>query len=150
MTKCIFCDIVKGAAPASVAHHDKTATAFMDIQPINPGHVLIIPNTHAACLSELEEVREHLFRIAMRIAVASKRTGIRCEGVNLFLADGKAASQEIFHVHLHVIPRFREDGFGLRFGPNYGFRPSRDELDNIAIKIKEIIHSQNVNPKKRN
>lgn len=149
MAKCIFCDIIEGAARASVVHKDETVTALMDIQPVNPGHVLVIPNNHAANLSELKgEVGAHMFKIAMRIAAALKRAGIRCEGVNLFLADGKAASQEIFHVHLHVIPRFREDGFGLKFGPNYGFRPGRDELDNVANKIKDVIPSQDANLKR--
>ena len=64
---------------------------------------------------------------------------MKCEGVNLHLADGEAAGQEVSHVHLHVIPRFRGDGFGIKFGPKYGFRPRRKELDAVALRIKQAM-----------
>ena len=88
----------------------------MDIFPVNPGHVLVIPTSHSAFLAELDpEAGAELFRVAQRVAAALRRSDPRCEGVNLFLADGEAAGQEIFHVHLHVIPRQRGDGSGFRF-----------------------------------
>jgi histidine triad (HIT) family protein len=62
---------------------------------------------------------------------------VRCEGVNLFLADGEAAMQEVFHSHLHVFPRYRGDGFGLKFPPGYADKPGREELDAIAEKIRD-------------
>jgi histidine triad (HIT) family protein len=62
-----------------------------------------------------------------------------CEGVNLFLADGKVAGQEVAHVHLHVIPRSAGDGFGLRFGPEYETLPKRGDLDHIALAIREAM-----------
>ena len=137
MDNCVFCRIVKGVAPASIVYADEKAMAFMVLQPVNPGHLLVIPKPHFAYLSELPpEMGSHMFRIAMCTAEALRQSGIRCEGINLFLADGEAAFQEIFHVHLHVIPRFRGDGFGLEFGPNYGFKPARKELDDIAEKIR--------------
>ena len=137
MASCIFCDIVQGKAPASIVYQDNIVTAFMDTQPVNPGHVLIVPNTHATYLSDLdEESGAHLFVTAMRVASALRRSGLRCEGINLFLADGEAAFQEVFHVHLHVIPRYIGDGFGLRFGPHYGQTPARTELDDIAARIR--------------
>lgn len=140
MEDCVFCRIVRGSAPASIVYTDEEVMAFMDIRPINPGHVLVIPKTHAADLSELDaETGAHIFKAAMRIAEALRRSGIKCEGVNLFLADGEAASQEIFHVHLHVVPRFRGDGFGIKFGPNYGLKPERKKLDEIAEKIRTSI-----------
>ena len=137
MDHCIFCDIVQEDAPASVVHADEMVTAFMDTQPVNPGHVLIVPNAHASFLSSLDErTGAHLFVVGMRIAAALRRSGLRCEGINLFLADGEAAFQEVFHVHLHVIPRYTGDGFGLRFGPHYGQRPRRAELDDAGTKIR--------------
>jgi histidine triad (HIT) family protein len=143
MANCIFCDILKGTLSASIIYSDEKVTALMDIQPVNPGHVLVIPNTHAAYLSDLDqETGGHLFKTAMRIADAIRRTNIKCEGVNLFLADGKVAGQEVFHVHLHVIPRFVDDGFGLKFGPNYGLRPSREELDKHADKIRKAMRKK--------
>jgi len=138
MENCVFCRIVKGVAPASVVYSNEKVMALMDIQPVNQGHVLIIPKTHATYLSDLgEEIGSHMFKIAMRVSQALRESGVKCEGIDLFLADGEVAGQEIFHVHMHVIPRFKGDGFGIKFGSNYGARPERRELDSVAKKIKE-------------
>ena len=140
---CVFCRIVNGIEPASVVYSDNEVLAFVDTTPVNPGHLLVIPKVHAAQLSELDpETGGHMFKVAMRIAEASRRSGIKCEGVNLFLADGEAAFQDVFHVHLHVIPRFSGDRFGLKLGPEYGIRPDRKELDEIAGKIGTAMSRQ--------
>jgi histidine triad (HIT) family protein len=137
---CVFCQIIQGKLQASYVYRDKRATAFLDIQPITPGHVLVIPNIHAARLVDLdEEYGAHMFRTALQISKALFKSGVRCEGVNFHLADGKAAGQEIFHIHLHVYPRFPGDGAGLKVGPNYGTRPSRSELDETAKRIKSAM-----------
>ena len=112
----------------------------MDIQPVNPGHVLVVPNRHATFLADLDpEDGVRMFRVAQQVASALRARGVRCEAVNLFLADGEAAGQDVFHVHLHVIPRYRGDGFGLRFSPAYGTRPPRAELDRIARQIGDAL-----------
>jgi histidine triad (HIT) family protein len=140
MDNCIFCQIISGAMTASLVHRDEHCTAFMDIRPINEGHVLVIPNRHAAFLSELDpEDGAHCFRLGQRIASALRASGLRCEGVNLLLSDGRAAMQEVLHVHLHVIPRYAGDGFGLRFGPSFGRNPGRGELDKNANNIYNAI-----------
>lgn len=140
MSDCIFCDILSGKLLSSVVYQDERCTALMDIQPINPGHVLVIPNSHAACLADLEEgVGSDLFRVAQRVAAALRSSGLRCEGVNLFLADGEAAGQEVFHVHLHVFPRHKGDGFGFKFPSGYSNKPDRRELDAIALQIKDAL-----------
>jgi histidine triad (HIT) family protein len=140
VSTCIFCDIVVGAAPASVVHRDDFCTAFMDIRPVNPGHVLVVPNRHAIGLGDLpSETGGQMFRVAQHIAAAVRKSGVRCEGVNLFVADGEAAGQDVFHVHLHVIPRYAGDGFGFRFGPAYGARPPRAALDRLAEQIKHAL-----------
>jgi histidine triad (HIT) family protein len=129
-----------GKLPASIIYQDDVCCAFTDIQPVNPGHVLVIPIRHAEYLADLdEETGMHMFRIAQRIAEAIRASTITCEGVNLFLADGEMAGQEVFHVHLHVIPRYDGDGFGLRFGPEYGNRPSREEMDDVANRIRQSL-----------
>ena len=140
MNTCVFCDILAGKPPSSIIFRDDLCCAFMDIQPVNPGHVLVVPAGHASCLAELdEESGAHMFRVAQRIAQAIRNSGVKCEGINLFLADGETAGQDVFHVHLHVLPRYTGDGFGLRFGPEYGNRPSRAELDGIAGKIRRAL-----------
>lgn len=137
---CVFCDIIQGQAPASLVYSDERVLAFMDIQPVNPGHLLVVPRAHAACLAELDgEIGGHLFQVGVRLARVVRHSGIRCEGVNLFLADGEVAGQEVFHVHLHVIPRFHDDGFGLHFSPEYYRLPERAALDEVAGAIRQAL-----------
>jgi histidine triad (HIT) family protein len=112
----------------------------MDIQPVNPGHVLVVPLAHAANLAELDEdTGAHLARVLQRLAPIVRRSGVRCEGIDLFLADGEAAGQEVFHVHWHILPRYAGDGFGFRFGPDYGRLPPRAELDRLAAACRGLL-----------
>jgi histidine triad (HIT) family protein len=137
---CIFCNILSGAAPASFVYRDEVCAAFMDIQPVNPGHLLVVPIAHAGYLADLPpETGAQMFRVAQRLAAALRRSGVKCEGVDLFLADGVAAGQEVFHVHLHIFPRFRGDGFGFRYSPAYFQRPPRPDLDSLAERLRALV-----------
>lgn len=143
LTDCAFCEIVRGTGQSSPVYADGLVMAFMDIQPVNEGHVLVIPRAHASCLAELdEETGAHLFRVGMRLAGAVRQSGVRCEGVNLFLADGEAAGQEVFHVHLHIVPRYGGDGFGFRFGADYHVLPARRRLDRVAAQIRRALEEK--------
>ncbi len=116
---------------------DEAALSFLDINPITPGHALVVPRIHAASLAELEpELGAHLFRVAMHVSAALRLSALRADGVNLFLADGAAAGQDIFHVHVHVIPRFPGDGLEIRHA---GTSPPRDVLDAHAARIRAAI-----------
>ncbi|MBN1659584.1 MAG: HIT family protein [Anaerolineae bacterium] len=138
--QCLFCDIIQGRAPASRVYADSQVVAFMDTQPVNPGHLLVVPLAHATHLADLDEdTGAHLFRIGKRLAAALRASGLPCQGINFFLADGAPAGQSVFHVHLHVLPRFRGDGFGFYFPPGYGLRPGRAELDEIAAAIRQVL-----------
>ncbi len=140
MNGCIFCEILAGRAEASLVYQDELCAAFLDIQPVTPGHLLVIPRRHAVSLAELPEGEGgRLFEAGQRLAAALRGSGLRCEGVNFFLADGEAAGQEVFHVHLHVFPRFAGDGFGLKVGPHYPSQPPRAELDETASRIREAL-----------
>jgi len=140
MSECIFCRILDGTCAATFIHRDERVAAFMDIQPVNPGHLLVIPTHHAEGLADLDpETGGELFRTAQRMAQALRQSGLRCEGVSLSLADGKAAMQEVPHVHLHVIPRFAGDGFGFQFSERDIARPDRAELDEAAERIRRAI-----------
>lgn len=133
---CIFCEILAGNAEASFVYRDEVCSAFMDVRPVTPGHVLVVPNRHAASPTEVEpEDWARVAEVGRQLAGALPGAGIRCEGVNLFLADGEIAGQEVFHVHLHVLPRFSGDGFGLRFPEGYPSFAPRDELDAMADRI---------------
>ena len=132
---CVYCAIVAGSAPASIVHDDADLLAFMDIRPVTPGHLLIVPKRHAPFLADLDEATgARMFTVAMRLAQAVRASGLRCEGINLFLADGEAAFQEVFHTHLHVIPRFVGDTF--RIDADWSVSPSRAELDEFAEQVR--------------
>ena len=142
METCVFCELVARTRPISVIGETADVLAFMDIQPVNPGHALVIPKRHAPYLADLDPaLAGQILAMGMRVAEALRRCGVRCEGVNLFLADGEAAGQEIFHAHIHVFPRFAGDGFGLKFSPNYFALPSRADLDDIAKNIRSAMRA---------
>jgi histidine triad (HIT) family protein len=147
MSECIFCRILGGDLPASFVYRDDRCAAFMDIQPVNRGHVLIIPVRHAAHLSDIDaHMAAYLMRVGHRVAAALRASNLRCEGVNMFLADGKAAMQEVFHVHLHVFPRYPGDGFGLKFSPRYfAAKPPRTELEQDADELRQLTAEITVN-----
>jgi len=141
MTKtknCIICQLVNEKIEVTKVYEDDLVVAVMDIQPINPGHIFISPKKHVKLVSELgEDLAAHIFKIAIRLNDALRKSGLKCEGVNFFLADGEAAMQEIPHVHLHVIPRIKGDGFSLKFDESYFRLPERKELEKAANLIRK-------------
>ena len=131
---CIFCAIVQKKAEASFVYEDGAVVAFMDIQPVTPGHVLVVPRDHRPLLADIPpEVGAHMFRVGQQIAAALRRSGLPCDGVNLFYADGEATFQEVFHGHLHVFPRTAGDGFGIV--ADWKVR-GREELDAAADRVR--------------
>ncbi|MFJ4851596.1 MULTISPECIES: HIT family protein [unclassified Streptomyces] len=131
---CVFCSLVAGRVAASIVHEDQRVVAFMDHQPVTPGHVLVVPRAHAQGLEDLDiTAGTHMWSLAHRVGRALRRSGLRCDGVNMFLADGEAAFQEVFHVHLHVFPRFAGDGFTI--GADWRVR-ERDVLDEAAAAVR--------------
>jgi diadenosine tetraphosphate (Ap4A) HIT family hydrolase len=136
--------IVAGRAPASVAYTDSTAVAFLDINPMTPGHLLVVPRAHIEGLPDLDaETGAHLWRVGQRMAAALRRSPIRADGINLFLADGAAAGQEVWHVHLHVIPRWKGDGIKIGYKPG---RPSRADLDANAADLQTALRALTPGP----
>ncbi|MGC4814392.1 HIT family protein [Micromonospora sp. DT228] len=135
MGDCIFCAIVRGEAEASIVYEDNYVVAFMDVQPVTPGHLLVVPRAHAVGLEDLAEGDGvQVWTVAHQLALALRRSELRCEGVNFFLADGEAAFQEVFHLHLHVFPRFVGDSF--RIDADWRVR-DRQELNQAAAAVRE-------------
>jgi len=133
---CAFCEIVAGRLPSSQVYADDDVLAFLDIRPVTAGHLLVIPRAHAARLTDLPPGDgARMFAVAQQLADALYRSGLPCEGVNLYLADGVAAGQEVFHSHLHVLPRSADDGFRLTAQFQH---PHRDELDAVAARIRAV------------
>jgi histidine triad (HIT) family protein len=104
MDDCIFCKIIAGEAPGEIVYADERATAFHDIHPVAPIHILIVPNQHIASVNELSEGDEpligHLFSIARQIA---QEKAIDGSGYRLIMNTGRNAGQAVFHIHLHLI-----------------------------------------------
>lgn len=125
MENCIFCRIIAGEIPATKIYEDEMVLAFMDISPINFGHILVIPKEHHnSCASIPENVAGRMFYVASRIGVACKRA-LDYDGFNLHLADGTCAGQVVMHAHLHVVPRGLDDGF------HWNWRQLKYESDSV-------------------
>lgn len=135
---CVFCRIVAGAEPASIVRAEERVVAFLTTAPVNPGHVLVVPRAHAVGLADLPpETGVAMWRLAQETAVALRQDPAWADGVNLHLSDGAAAGQHVFHVHLHVIPRRRDDR--LRITDERDAPPSRDELDRVAARLRAAL-----------
>jgi histidine triad (HIT) family protein len=132
---CPFCDLIQGAAEVSVCYEDSEAIAFMDIQPVNVGHVLVVPKEHYESLQDLPQtVGMHLFEVAMRLA-SVVRSVTECSGMNVVVNSGAAAGQDVFHYHVHLIPRREGDGFDIPLPFPGSAMPDRTLLDAVAARI---------------
>ena len=133
---CVFCEIVHGTSPASFVYQDDTVVAFMDIQPITQGHMLVMPREHAVLMTDVnEQAAMRTFRVARRLAAVARHT-LNASGINIIVMDGEAAYQDVPHFHVHVIPRYPRDGFGLTFPDSYEKETARAQLDAIATALR--------------
>ncbi|MET3576557.1 HIT family protein [Bhargavaea ullalensis] len=136
MTECIFCKIADGTIPSAKVYEDENVLAFMDIMPTTKGHVLLIPKVHRENIYEFsEEEAANLFAVAPKIANALKAE-FEPAGMNLLNNTGSAASQSVYHFHLHFIPRYdrQTDGFGLKWETKEQEYP-QERLQEIAGDI---------------
>jgi histidine triad (HIT) family protein len=136
---CTFCDLVSGAGEVSACYEDADAVAFMDIQPVNAGHVLVVPREHHESLFDVpRELGVHLFDVTMRVAAAVRRV-TQCEGLNIIVNSGAAAGQDEMHYHVHIIPRRREDGFDVPLPFEGSEMPDRTLLDAMAARLSAAL-----------
>jgi histidine triad (HIT) family protein len=130
---CIFCKIVAGDLPSERVQEDEHTVAFMDINPWTRGHALVIPRHHSSNLYEVgEDDLRHTSSAAKRLALRM-RERLRCDGVNLLNASEPAAWQTVFHFHMHVIPRYRDDPLQLPVQPQQA-EPA--ELAEVAAELR--------------
>jgi len=135
MTDCIFCKIVDSKIPSSKVYEDKDFLAFLDIMPVNKGHVLVIPKKHYVNLFDIpEEVLADLIKIVKKVAGAVK-SGVNADGINLMQSNGVPAGQEVMHIHFHIMPRFKEDE--LKHWPRKKYVDS--EMDEYKDLIKKFL-----------
>ncbi|MCW3999580.1 MAG: HIT family protein [Candidatus Bathyarchaeota archaeon] len=103
---CIFCKIVAKQAPSSILYEDQTTIAFLDIRPLNLGHTLVIPKAHYVDIFDIPQKElGQVHIVSKQLAVAIKKA-TQADGVSIIQQNGKAAGQDIFHLHVHVVPRF--------------------------------------------
>ena len=136
---CIFCKIVRKQAPASVIYEDESVMAFLDIRPLNLGHTLVIPKEHYETIYEIpDELIGRIHKIVKRTALAMKRA-TEADGITVIQQNERAAGQEIFHLHVHVVPRYRGQKLP-RFGEIQA--ADREKLNQAAEKIIQHLQSQ--------
>lgn len=134
---CPFCGIVDGDMPASVVTKTENTLAFLDLNPINEGHTLVVPKRHSDGLPDLDErTGGELFQVGMRVAAALRGSDVPTDGINFFLADGTAAGQEVFHVHLHVVPRTVDDSVQIAAHQE---QAAREDLDAVAERLASLL-----------
>ncbi len=131
---CIFCKIVTRKAPASILYENETAMVFLDIRPLNLGHTLVIPKEHYVDIFDVpEELLSEIHVTAKRMSFAIKEA-TSADGISIIQQNGKAAGQDIFHLHVHVVPRYE----GQRLPRFSDLREvERTKLDEMAEKIRK-------------
>jgi len=132
MNDCLFCNIKEGKIPSTKVYEDKYTLAFLDINPVNPGHTLLIPKTHSRNLFDMED--KTLKQLAPILKKLSKavRDGAGADGINIHINNEPAAGQVVFHTHIHIIPRFPDDNIEMWKGEKY----KDSEMDALMKKIK--------------
>ncbi|MEE3467385.1 MAG: HIT family protein [Eubacterium sp.] len=117
MSDCIFCKIIAGEIPSTTVYEDADVKAILDVNPAAKGHVIVLPKAHAENVFEIsDEDLSKAICVAKRIAAALKKT-YNCDGVNILQNNGEAAGQTVFHLHIHVIPRFVGDTVSIGWKP---------------------------------
>ena len=128
---CIFCKIVRKQEPASCIYEDDRTMAFLDIKPLNDGHTLVIPKGHYSTIYDVpDEEVAHMYKIVRRDACAVKK-GVNAGGISITQHNERTAGQDIFHVHVHVIPRY--EGQKLPRSEEIP-EASREKLDGVGEK----------------
>lgn len=131
---CIFCKIANGDIPSKFLYEDDEFKVILDLGPATKGHALILPKNHYANLYELpDETASKVMLLAKKMATDMTEK-LKCDGFNLVQNNGKAAGQTVFHFHLHLIPRYEDDGQTLGWKP---MEPAQEELEDIRKIITE-------------
>jgi histidine triad (HIT) family protein len=136
-TDCVFCRIAAGTLPSTRVYEDADTIAFMDINPVVKGHVLVVPKKHYDPLVETPpEVLQKLIVVVQRIARAQIES-LGAIGLNVTQANGEVAGQLVPHIHFHVIPRFESDKHERRWAP--GRYENSEDIERFAGKIRKVI-----------
>jgi len=138
--ECVFCKIVAEEIPSVKIYEDEYALAFLDIAPLTKGHTLVVPRNHAKQIEHLSEKDNEKLWEMVRIVVPRLTEAMGAHGMTVAVNNGEAAGQEVAHVHVHLVPRLRDDGFGPIHDLFKGRRPetTHAELAEIANRIRAV------------
>ncbi|OGD67142.1 hypothetical protein A2442_01965 [Candidatus Campbellbacteria bacterium RIFOXYC2_FULL_35_25] len=137
MKDCLFCKIIKGEIPCTKVYEDEKTLAFLDINPTNIGHTLVIPKNHSRNIFDIKkEDLESVYNTSQRIAQAIKNS-LGVDGVNIISNNESAAGQLVFHTHIHIVPRLENDGFRHWKGKR-GYEDG--EAEETALKIQNDLN----------
>jgi len=132
---CIFCKLANKDIPTNIIYEDEKFTVIMDADPATKGHALILPKNHAANIYELpDEDAADIFVLAKKLATKMTEV-LHCDGFNIVQNNGEVAGQTVFHFHMHLIPRYLNDGNQEKLTWNHAGL-SADEIAEIAAKLR--------------
>jgi len=135
--ECIFCKIINGEIPAVKVLDEESVLAFMDINPSSRGHLLVVPKNHAENIFEIPESDLATLIKAVKKCAGAARDALRADGVTILQLNGKASDQIVPHLHIHVIPRWENDGLSVS---TWEMKPGdMEEIQEIALKVKEYL-----------
>ena len=134
MENCIFCKIANGEIPAATLYEDENFRVILDLGPASKGHALILPKSHAANIYELsDEMAAKAMILAKKMATAMT-AALKCDGFNIVQNNGECAGQTVFHFHMHLIPRYENDGQHILWNPG---ESTPEELEEVRRTITE-------------
>ena len=133
MPDCVFCKIIQGEIPSTKVYEDENTVAFLDINPVNKGHTLVVPRSHHETIEETpEKVLSSAIAVVKKVIIALDKLN---EGTNVGINNKAAAGQLVPHVHFHVIPRNKGDGLKHWGSKKY----EKGEAEAVADKIKRLL-----------
>lgn len=131
---CIFCKIANGVIPSKTLYEDEDFRVILDLGPATKGHALILPKSHVANLYELSDDTASKTMILAKNMAVKMTEKLGCDGFNLVQNNGEAAGQTVMHFHLHLIPRYKDDGQKILWNPT---EPTQEELEAVKNQITE-------------
>ncbi len=134
--ECVFCKIRDAQLPSMKIYEDEHTLAFMDINPLNAGHCLIVTRTHASTIWDADETELQAAIVAAKKVATALREAVKPDGLNILQANGAAAFQSVPHFHLHLIPRWNNDGKGFDWSLLPG---DRAQILKIGERLREAL-----------
>ena len=136
MSECVFCRIIKGEIPCTKVYEDNNTLAFLDLNPVNKGHTLVVPKKHSETILDTDEKTLRDLVITTKKISKAMMGGLKIKGFNIGINQFEAGGQVVPHLHIHIIPRLKNDG--IKLWPQRKYE-NREEMEETAKKIKSLL-----------